>query len=75
MADDGTMQDLTLAQYIVATRDRPLGLALAGPDGGRDDVLLPQRVIGKETICGGFVGSLQGRLTSVVSFGLQHRQL
>ena len=37
----------------LTTRDRPLSLALAWPDGTRDDVLLPQRFVGKEAVCGG----------------------
>jgi type VI secretion system secreted protein VgrG len=53
MADD-TMQNFKLAAWRLATRDRPLALALAGTDGVRDDVLLPQRMIGKESVCGGF---------------------
>lgn len=43
-----------LEQLLLSTRDRPLRLALALTDGVRDDVLLPQRVIGNEAMCGGF---------------------
>ncbi len=46
---------IELAEYRLVTRERPLGLALARPGGIRDDVLLPQRVLGSESICGGFV--------------------
>ena len=54
MVDTTTTRALELAQYTLGTRDRPLGLTLACPDGVRDDILLPQRMIGNETICGGF---------------------
>jgi type VI secretion system secreted protein VgrG len=54
MADTRTMQDLRLALSRLSTRDRPLGLALAGADGVHDDVLLPQRIIGKESLCADF---------------------
>lgn len=53
MADTST-RALELAQYTLGTHDRPLGLKLACADGIRDDILLPQRLIGNEAICGGF---------------------
>lgn len=37
----------------LSTRNRPLGLTLVGARGARDDVLLPQRIVAKEQICGG----------------------
>lgn len=49
-----TGQAIELAEYRLVTRERPLGLALARSDGMREDVLLPQRVLGSESICGGF---------------------
>lgn len=54
MAENDATRALNLAQYKLVTRDRPLGLALAGPNEVRDDVLLPQQMIGKEFVCGGF---------------------
>ncbi|UVW28777.1 type VI secretion system Vgr family protein [Massilia sp. H6] len=54
MADMRTVQDLRLAMSTLGTRDRPLGLVLARADGARDDDLLAQRLIGKESVCGGF---------------------
>ena len=51
---DTTARALELAQYTLGTHDRPIGLTLACPDGIRDDILLPQRMIGHEAICGGF---------------------
>ncbi|MFL6632027.1 MAG: contractile injection system protein, VgrG/Pvc8 family, partial [Massilia sp.] len=51
---DTTTRALELAQYTLGTHDRPLGLTLACPDGTRDDILLPQRMVGNEAICGGF---------------------
>lgn len=53
MADTST-RALELARYTLGTHDRPLGLKLACADGIRDDILLPQRLIGNEAICGGF---------------------
>jgi len=43
-----------LAQYKLATRDRPLRLILDGIDGTGDESLLPQRIVGSEAVCGGF---------------------
>jgi type VI secretion system secreted protein VgrG len=54
MTDTRSMQDLRLALSTLGTRDRPLGLRFAHADVTHDDVLLPQRMIGKESICGGF---------------------
>jgi type VI secretion system secreted protein VgrG len=54
MAEIHTMQDLRLALSRLGTRHRPLGLALAGMSGVRDHVLLPQKIFGKESVCGGF---------------------
>jgi type VI secretion system secreted protein VgrG len=42
------------SQKYLDSAHRPLRLLLAFPDGVRNDVLLPQRVNGVETICGGF---------------------
>ena len=52
MADTHTMHDLRLALSKLGTQDRPLRLALAQAEGAQDDVLLPQRIIGKESVCG-----------------------
>lgn len=47
------------AQFLkLGTRDRPLSLAMQYPEGIRDDILLPQRVIGRESICGGSAHTL-----------------
>lgn len=54
MADIRMTKELAFALSRLGTKDRPLGLALALTDGVRDDVLLPQRIIGKESVCGGF---------------------
>lgn len=54
MTDNDLIRDFALTQYQLTTSERPLELALARPDGSHDDVLLPQKVIGKEAICGGF---------------------
>lgn len=43
-----------LTQYKLATGNRPLRLILEGDDGAGDELLLPQRVVGSEAICGGF---------------------
>jgi type VI secretion system secreted protein VgrG len=37
----------------LTAENRPLRMRLAHPDGISDDVLLPQRVVGNESICGG----------------------
>lgn len=37
----------------LTTENRPVRLRLAHPDGISEDVLLPQRVVGSESICGG----------------------
>lgn len=44
----------------LGSRDRPVSLAMSYPEGVRDDVVLPQRVVGKETICGGNEYSVLG---------------
>jgi len=49
----GSITRAELDLLRLATHDRPLRLALAWPGGTRDDVLLPQRFIGKEAVCGG----------------------
>lgn len=54
MAHTSPMHDLRFALSRLGTRDRPLGLALAHADGVDEDVLLPQRIIGREAVCGGF---------------------
>lgn len=46
------------------TARRPLRLLLGFPDGVRNDVLLPQRVMGVETICGGFTYTVLALSTS-----------
>jgi type VI secretion system secreted protein VgrG len=51
---DTTTRALELAHYTLGTHERPIRLTLACPDGIRDDILLPQRMIGNEDICGGF---------------------
>lgn len=43
-----------LEKLRLSAQERPLRLALSLPDGVRDDVLLPQRFIGKEAVCDGF---------------------
>lgn len=54
MARDTTTRVLELAQHTLTTRDRPLGLTFARSDEMRDGILLPQRIVGSEAICGGF---------------------
>jgi type VI secretion system secreted protein VgrG len=41
------------APSTLSSANRPLRLRLGFPDGARDDALLPQRVSGIETVCGG----------------------
>lgn len=53
MADVQAAQALQRIAAALGTRDRPLQLALALPDGIRDDVLLPQKMVGTEAINGG----------------------
>ncbi|WP_229217545.1 type VI secretion system Vgr family protein [Massilia forsythiae] len=55
MAEGDTAQALDLMQYTLVTRDRPIGLALAQSGGLPADLLLPQRLIGKEAMFDGFV--------------------
>ena len=43
-----------LMQYMVVTRNRPLRLLLDGMEDSNGKALLPQRIIGNETLCGGF---------------------
>ena len=50
---DDFAQWLAVDKALTAA-NRPLRLRLAYPDGINDDVLLPQRISGSETICGGF---------------------
>jgi len=54
MADTGTQHDLRRVLSMLRQGDRPLGLAFAHADGVHDAVLLPQRLTGKESVCGGF---------------------
>ena len=54
MADNDFGNAVGLAQYKLATCDRPLRLILENADGTGDDSLLPQRVAGSEAVCGGF---------------------
>jgi type VI secretion system secreted protein VgrG len=53
MADTDIARTLSLTQYKLATRHRPLRLILGDTDGTGDEPLLPQQVIGSEAICGG----------------------
>lgn len=41
-------------QYTLAARNRPLRLLLEGDDDVGDELLLPQKVVGSQAICGGF---------------------
>lgn len=54
MANNDKAKQISLAQYKLATRDRPLHLILDDPDADDDASLLPQRVVGSEAVCGGF---------------------
>lgn len=54
MADMHTVQALRRAVSTLSTRDRPLQLAIALTEGVRDDLLLPQKMVGHEAICAGF---------------------
>lgn len=54
MANNDKAKPISLAQYKLATRDRPLHLILDDPDADDDASLLPQRVVGSEAVCGGF---------------------
>jgi type VI secretion system secreted protein VgrG len=54
MADYEKTQRPDLARYKLVTRDRPLRLVLDRLGTGGDDMLLPQRVIDSEAVCGGF---------------------
>jgi type VI secretion system secreted protein VgrG len=51
-SDDNFFSFMTLAKELV-TDNRPLRLRLDLPGGANDDMLLPQRVYGTESICGG----------------------
>lgn len=53
MADSETSPAPMLAQFQLVTNDRPLRLILDLPGGHRKDLLLPQRALGQEAICGG----------------------
>ncbi|MGZ3182148.1 MAG: type VI secretion system Vgr family protein [Telluria sp.] len=46
-------KDLLQTLFAVSTDTRPLRLNLGLPDGFRDDVLMPERVSGREAVCGG----------------------
>lgn len=54
MADDHIAQFPNLSQYKLSTDERPLRLVLDRQSDREGDFLLPQRVIGKEEVCGGF---------------------
>jgi type VI secretion system secreted protein VgrG len=54
MANDTITNLVSLAQYKLESRNRPLRLVLAGMDDASYESLLPQRVIGNEAVCGGF---------------------
>jgi type VI secretion system secreted protein VgrG len=54
MATEIEKQALNLPQYTLATRDRPLKLALAYPGGVREDMVLPQRIVGHDAMFDGF---------------------
>jgi type VI secretion system secreted protein VgrG len=47
------MRDVLRSLFAVSTDARPLRLNLGLPGGFRDDVLMPERVSGRESICGG----------------------
>ncbi|HZX26814.1 MAG TPA: type VI secretion system Vgr family protein [Telluria sp.] len=51
---DFNLVDLLDVFKRLGSDNRPLRLRLALADGTRDDLLLPQRVMGNEAICGGF---------------------
>lgn len=46
-------QSFLQGKSSLSTANRPLRLLLGFYDGNRDDVLLPQRVVGEEAVCGG----------------------
>ncbi|TFW11530.1 type VI secretion system tip protein VgrG [Massilia arenosa] len=43
-----------LLEYALQAQNRPLSLVLSRQDGSGEDELLPQKVIGREQVCGGF---------------------
>jgi type VI secretion system secreted protein VgrG len=49
----GEFQSFLQGRSPLSTANRALRLLLGFQDGNRDDILLPQRVIGLESICGG----------------------
>lgn len=53
MAAYDTSKGLDLVRQMLVTRDRPLRLAFDLPK-VRDDLLLPQCILGNEAVCGGF---------------------
>lgn len=53
MTRDGAIAGIYEAVTRLTSAQRPLRLRLAMADGMRDDLLLPQRLIGHEAICGG----------------------
>jgi len=53
MEADLDFLDFLRAAKNLSTENRPLRMRLAFPDGISGDVLLPQRVVGSEAICGG----------------------
>lgn len=54
MAANGIAAAFGLTQYKLATRHRPLRMILEGDEDGGDELLLAQRVVGSEAVCGGF---------------------
>jgi type VI secretion system secreted protein VgrG len=54
MESDFDLFDLIEAFDRLSAANRPLRLRLMLPSGLRDDLLLPQRLVGHEAICGGF---------------------
>lgn len=54
MADYDPRNASNLMQYMIVTRNRPLRLLLDGAEDSNGKALLPQRIIGNETLCGGF---------------------
>jgi type VI secretion system secreted protein VgrG len=53
MANTHVGKTFSLTQYKLVTRHPPLRLILDGVDDNEDELLLPQRVIGSEAVCGG----------------------
>ena len=54
MANTAGAQTLSLSEYMLTARHRPLRLIFDSANGTGNETLLPQKVIGNEAICGGF---------------------